>query len=348
MAIPKTQTVAWLKKHKPGATLEIRHDVPVPTPGAGEVLIKLEYTGFCHSDVHNIRGELPMTTNVPGHEGVGRVVQVGPNTPADIVGKRVGVKWIYSTCKNCTICKIRYTNCPNQNNSGRNVPGTFQQYVVSPADFVSIIPESLKPEAAAPLLCAGVTMIGALKKLDKLCEKGDWVVIVGAGGGLGHLGVQIGKELGYRIIAVDSASKKDICMDSGAIAFVDFTQEDAHKQIQDLTDGLGAHAVIVVVGVENGYHLGVKLLRPTGTLVCVGIPRMDFHIPISPLDCINRGYNVVGSAVGTEDELQELLQMAADGRVSTHYEVFDFDKANEVMERLARYEVKGRVVLRIP
>ncbi|OJJ88667.1 zinc-dependent alcohol dehydrogenase [Aspergillus glaucus CBS 516.65] len=347
MEIPKYQTAACIDKPRPGAQLEIRHDVPVPEPGFGEVLVKMEWTGFCHSDLHNLTGELPMTTNVPGHEGIGKVVKVGPDTASEMMGKQVGVKWLYSTCRKCPTCQVQYTNCPDQSNSGRNVPGTFQQYVVSPADFVSVIREDLKPEAAAPLLCAGLTMYGALNKLERLCRPGDWVVIMGAGGGLGHLGVQIGKELGYRIIAVDSENKRDICMRSGATAFVDF-RDNARECIQSLTDNIGAHAVIVVVGLEKAYEQSVQFLRPVGTLVCVGLPRPDYHIPISPIHCVNGGYHIVGSTVGTEDEMQALLKMAVEGRVGTHYETFELEEINEVAARLQRFEVEGRAVLRIP
>ncbi|OJK01364.1 hypothetical protein ASPACDRAFT_77136 [Aspergillus aculeatus ATCC 16872] len=346
-SIPQVQTAAWIENPRPHAQLELRHDVPVPEPADGEVLIKLECTGFCHSDLHCIYGELPLSVNVVGHEGVGRVVKLGPNAPSDMLGMRVGVKWLWSSCNDCPTCKVQYTNCPNQMNSGRSVPGTFQQYVVSPADFVSPIPENLKPEYVAPLLCAGLTMYGALNKLDKYCDKGDWVVIMGAGGGLGHLGIQIGKEMGYRIIAVDSAAKRDICMQSGAAAFVDFS-DDPTAHIQSLTDGIGAHAVIVVVGLEKAYEQSVEFLRPVGTLVCVGLPRPDYHLPISPLMCVDRGYRIVGSAVGTEDEMQALLRMAVAGKVVTHVTVFELGEINEVAGLLGRFAVEGRAVLRIP
>ncbi|KAI3019692.1 ABC-2 type transporter family protein [Aspergillus niger] len=347
-SIPTHQTAACIDNPSPGATLTIRHDIPVPTPGAGEVLVKLEYTGFCHSDLHNINGELVMTTNVPGHEGVGRVVKVGPNTPAEMMGRRVGVKWLYKSCMKCPTCKVQYTNCRNQDNSGRNVPGTFQQYVVSPANFVSLIPEDLNPEAVAPLLCAGLTMYGALSKIEKLYEKGDWVVIMGAGGGLGHLGLQIGKEMGYNMIAVDSPSKKDICLASGASAYFDFKDDNLIAKIQSLIDGVGAHASLIVVGSEKAYEQGVALLRPLGTLVCVGFPRPDFHVPVAPQHCVDSGLRIIGSAVGTETEMQALLEMARAGKVSTHYEVFDLEEINDVVERMRRYAVSGRAVLRIP
>ncbi|RAK85587.1 alcohol dehydrogenase [Aspergillus costaricaensis CBS 115574] len=347
-SIPTHQTAACIDNPSPGATLTIRHDIPVPVPGAGEVLVKLEYTGFCHSDLHNINGDLLMTTNVPGHEGVGRVVRVGPDTPAEMVGRRVGVKWLYKTCMKCPTCKVQYTNCRNQDNSGRNVPGTFQQYVVSPANFVSLIPEDLNPEAVAPLLCAGLTMYGALSKVEKLYEKGDWVVIMGAGGGLGHLGLQIGKEMGYKMIAVDSPSKKDLCLASGASAFFDFKDDNLIRNIQSLTDGVGAHAALIVVGSEKAYEQGVALLRPLGTLVCVGFPRPDFHVPVAPHYCVDYGLQILGSAVGTETEMQALLEMARAGKVSTHYEVFDLEQINDVVARMRGYAVSGRAVLRIP
>ncbi|KAL1996105.1 hypothetical protein VTN49DRAFT_428 [Thermomyces lanuginosus] len=346
--IPQTQTVAWVDTPQPGAQLRIRDDVPVPSIGEGEVLVKLEYTGFCHSDVHNILGDLPMSTHIPGHEGVGVVVSVGPGVSSDMLGKRVGIKWTFRACKKCGVCEYAYVHCPNQDNSGRNVPGTFQQYIAAPADFVSPIPDNLDPAATAPLLCAGVTMIGALKKLDNLCKKGDSVVIVGAGGGLGHLGLQIGRAMGYRMIAIDSGKKKDLCLRSGASEFVDFTAPEPEKQVKALTGGIGAPAVVVVVGNGAGYNLGLQLLRPQGALVCVGLPPLDYKISLTPLTYVNSGYHILGSAVGTEDEVQELFKMAAEGRVSTHYEVYDFKRVNEALEKLVRYEVDGRVVLKIP
>ncbi|GLA06922.1 hypothetical protein AnigIFM60653_007872 [Aspergillus niger] len=353
-SIPTHQTAACIDNPSPGATLTIRHDIPVPTPGAGEVLVKLEYTGFCHSDLHNINGELVMTTNVPGHEGVGRVVKVGPNTPAEMMGRRMAVQKLHEVSDmQGAVYELMFRGHSNvryllfhfrEEYSAKN----GIEYVVSPANFVSLIPEDLNPEAVAPLLCAGLTMYGALSKIEKLYEKGDWVVIMGAGGGLGHLGLQIGKEMGYKMIAVDSPSKKDICLASGASAFFDFKDDNLIANIQSLTDGVGAHASLIVVGSEKAYEQGVALLRPLGTLVCVGFPRPDFHVPVAPQHCVDSGLRIIGSAVGTETEMQALLEMARAGKVSTHYEVFDLEEINDVVERMRRYAVSGRAVLRIP
>lgn len=122
----------------------------------------------------------------------------------------------------------------------------------------------------------------------------------------------------------------------------------AETRVRELADNLGAHAVIVVAGIGAAYDQSLNFLRPLGTLVCVGLPPLEYHIPVSPLMCVNRGYRIVGSAVGTEDEMQALLEMAVEGRVSTQYEVFEFAQINEVIDRMERYEVRGRAVLRIP
>jgi alcohol dehydrogenase, propanol-preferring len=133
-------------------------------------------------------------------------------------------------------------------------------------------------------------MAGAVSKLEGL-QRGDWVVIPGAGGGLGHLGVQIAaRQEGYRVIAVDSGEeKRKLCLELGATEFVDFKDVDVEKRVKELTDGEGAHAVIVVPGSEKAYELAPKLIRNTGTLVCVGLPRGDFHVPVAPIEVANRG-----------------------------------------------------------
>jgi len=115
----QTQIGAWINTPKPGVTLQIRNDLPIPKPGPGEILIKLLVTGFCHSDVHSIYGETPMDTNIAGHEGIGSVVGVGPDVSPNVIGKRVGLKWLYSACGNCEVCQVRSVYCPQQKNSGR-------------------------------------------------------------------------------------------------------------------------------------------------------------------------------------------------------------------------------------
>ncbi|OAP63486.1 hypothetical protein AYL99_02713 [Fonsecaea erecta] len=345
--IPKTQIAAWLEKPQPGAQLQIRNDIEVPSPKEGEVLVKLEYTGFCHSDVHSIYGETPMSTDIAGHEGVGRVVELGPNVPEEMMNARLGIKWQYSTCGTCEICAVNPTACPTQINSGRNTRGTFQQYIVTPLKHATKIPAGLKPEIAAPLLCAGLTMYSALAKAR--LRPGDWVVIPGAGGGLGHLGVQIAAKRGYKVIAIDAGeSKREMCMKLGAAVFLDFKTDSIEAEVKRLTNGFGAHATIVTVGSDAAYDQALKLLRNLGTLVCIGLPKSGLGLPISPFLMCVRSLTIVGSSVGTAQEMDELLEMAVKGDVKPEISVFEFDEINNIMEKLARFEIGGRVVLRIP
>ena len=356
------QTAAYLASPGPGATLEIRHDVAIPAPLANEVLIKLTHSGICHSDVHSIYNETPMETDIAGHEGVGTVVQIGSEVSRGSdggakMGDRVGVKWQWSVCGTCAICAVDETACPNQNNSGRNVRGTFAQYIAAPAKDVTILPPlredgsaegGLSSELLAPLLCAGLSMYSSISKAN--LQEGQWLVLPGAGGGLGHLGVQIAKAKGYRVIAIDSGDKKRrLCVDElGADVFLDFKVDDIEARVMQLTDGMGAHAVVVGVGSTSAYELGVKLLRRLGTLVCVGIPRTDFHLPVSPFEMIVRSLRVVGSSCGTRQQMSDLLELAKQGKVRARVEVRELNDINEIVQKLASFQIEGRVVLRIP
>ncbi|KAJ2956097.1 hypothetical protein NQ176_g11344 [Zarea fungicola] len=188
--LPLVQKAIWVESKESSTNVTLRHDVPVPLPGDYDVLVKVEFSGLCHSDVYNITGAHPMDVKIAGHEGVGHVVQVGSSVPESgafsrRVGQRVGVKWIHETCGDCAVCERDETLCDAQHNSGRDRPGTLQQYVVVPAKHASPIPDGVESKIAAPLLCAGLTMYSAIAKTNS--QKNDWVVIQGAGGGLGHM-----------------------------------------------------------------------------------------------------------------------------------------------------------------
>ncbi|KAL2826041.1 hypothetical protein BJY01DRAFT_229923 [Aspergillus pseudoustus] len=348
--ILSTQTAAVISPT--GATLdtrlEIKDDRLVPSPVAGELLVKLEFSGVCHSDVHSVRGETPMLTDVAGHEGVGRVVKVGEGVDRELwMGKRVGIRWLYSSCLECEICERNNTACPYQKNAGANVPGTFQQYIVSPAAHVTKIPSELPPDEAAPLLCAGIAMYSSIMKTKT--RPGDWIVLPGAGGGLGHMGVQIAVKKGLKVIAIDTGDKKrQLCMKLGATKFLDYKTDNVENAVKSLTSGLGAHAVICTANGEGAYEQSLRLLRRLGVLVCVGIPNVPFKLPATPFDMIVKGLTIVGNSAGTAQEMDELMEMALAGDVKAHIECFDFDQIDEVIKRLGRSEIDGRAVMRIP
>ncbi|RAH59770.1 alcohol dehydrogenase [Aspergillus piperis CBS 112811] len=350
MAIPQTQIAAVLPPSGANATsrLQIINDRSIPVPTEGEVLVKLEYSGVCHSDVHSVRGETPMLTDVAGHEGVGKVVKVGSGLDEQTwMGRRVGIRWLYSSCLACEICAINNTACPYQKNAGANVPGTFQQYVVSPAIHATIIPPELAPDVAAPLLCAGIAMYSSIMKTKT--RPGDWIVLPGAGGGLGHMGVQIAAKKGLKVIAIDSGEKKkQLCLSLGAHAFLDYKTDDVEREVKTLTSGLGAHAVICTANNEPAYTQSMKMLRSLGVLVCVGIPSVPFRLPATPFEMIVKGLTIVGNSAGTAKEMEELMEMAVRGDVTAHIECFEFDCIDDVLQRLGRSEIEGRAVVRIP
>ncbi|GLA00194.1 hypothetical protein AnigIFM60653_008252 [Aspergillus niger] len=324
MAIPQTQIAAVLPPSGATATskLQIVHDRPIPSPTEGEVLVKLEYSGVCHSDVHSVRGETPMLTDVAGHEGVGKIVKVGSGLDEQTwMGRRVGIRF--------------------------NVPGTFQQYVVTPAIHATIIPPELAPDVAAPLLCAGIAMYSSIMKTKT--RPGDWIVLPGAGGGLGHMGVQIAAKKGLKVIAIDSGEKKkQLCLSLGANTFLDYKTDDVEREVKALTSGLGAHAVICTANNEPAYTQSMKMLRSLGVLVCVGIPSVPFRLPATPFEMIVKGLTIVGNSAGTAKEMEELMEMAVRGDVTAHIECFEFDCIDDVLQRLGRSEVEGRAVVRIP
>jgi propanol-preferring alcohol dehydrogenase len=241
------------------------------------------------SEIRALSGWGPYNAIV-GHEGVGIVVKLGQDVDLAMLNKRVGVKWLYSACGKCTVCRRGYqNNCPKQLNTGKHVPGTLQEYMLADVRYVTEIPDGVPGEVAAPLLCAGLTMAGAISKLDRYADKGDWVVISGSGGGLGHLGVQIAARLkGLRVIAIDTGeSRRKLSLESGAEHFIDFVTEDVEQRVKELTEE-GAAAVLVVAASPEAFIQAPALVRNMGIIVNIGLPRNDFNIPLSATICSAR------------------------------------------------------------
>lgn len=300
---------------------------------------------------------------IVGHEGVGTVVKAGDDYGTSLLGKRVGVKWLYSACGDCSICRRGCpNNCQQQLNTGKHVSGTLQQYVIADARYVTTrIPESLASEVVSPLLCAGLTMMGGLAKVDSHLstlgaqnENDVWVVVSGSGGGLGHLGVQLAssKKAGrYNVIAIDSGEEKHtLSLSLGAQHFIDYKQsdDDIEKAVKKITGGEGAHAILVVSGSEDAFRNAPRLVRNMGLIVTIGLPQNDFTLPISASVCSARSLTVTGVAVDTEKRMEELLKLAAEGKVTPAVEVRDFDETPAIIEQLRTDKVTGRIVVKIP
>lgn len=243
--------------------------------------------------------------------------------------------------------------CFKQKVSGYYTPGTFQQYALGPANYVTPIPDGLGSDEAAPLLCAGVTVYAALKRSN--AKPGQWVVISGAGGGLGHLGVQIAsKGMGLRVIGFDHGSKEELVKSSGAEHFVDITKFPSDdngakigEHVKSLSDGLGAHAVIVCTASNIAYAQSIPLLRFNGTVVCVGVPEHDPQ-PIAsalPMTFIGRHATITGSAVGNRTDAIETLEFAARGIIKSHFRTEKMEALTDVFKEMEEGKVQGRVVL---
>ncbi|KAH2049245.1 hypothetical protein KXW51_006012 [Aspergillus fumigatus] len=360
LEIPKKQKAAVYDQ--PGTVSTKIEEIDVPEPGAGEVLINLTHSGVCHSDygvMTNSWKTLPHPTmpgQVGGHEGVGKVVKLGPGAESSglKIGDRVGVKWISSACGNCQPCQAGSDGlCFKQKISGYYTPGTFQQYTVGPANYVTPIPDGLASDEAAPMLCAGVTVYAALKR--SRVRPGQWVVISGAGGGLGHLAVQLASRgMGLRVVGIDHGSKEELVKASGADHFVDITKFPSDDNgaaiaahVQSLTDGLGAHAALVCTASNAAYAQALLMLRFNGTLVCVGIPE---HTPVpiataTPGIMVAKHYTITGSAVGNRTEAIETLEFAARGVLKAHFRTEKLENLTAVFQKMGEGKLQGRVVL---
>ncbi|CAE6476142.1 unnamed protein product [Rhizoctonia solani] len=239
--------------------------------------------------------------------------------------------------------------CPSIKCSGFSVEGTFQQYVVSHATHVIPIPESLPLYSAAPILCAGLSVYGALKQSNT--APGDIVVITGAGGGLGHLAIQYAiNAFNLRVIAVDTGdNKKGLCLKLGAEVFIDFKASELHwitTEVKQVADGVGAHAVLVTSSAPNSYEGVVEYLRPLGTLLALGVD-IGCVLNLDMLAVVSRCITVKGIVNGNREVLRQALDIAARGRVHTICRIEPLAKLPEVFEELRAGKLAGRVVLNL-
>lgn len=333
--------------HATGTPLQIE-TVPRPEPGPGELLIRVIACGVCHSDLHAIDGDWtpgPVLPLIPGHEVAGVVAKTGPGVTGFAEGDAVGVPWMYSACGTCEFCLAGMeTICPKGEATGYTKPGGYAEYMIADAAYVGRLPKGTDPYAIAPILCAGVTTYRGLKR--SAARPGQWVAILGIGG-LGHIALQYARAMGLRVAAVDVSSEKlELARSLGAEVTVNAAEVDPvaaiHSQIG------GAHVSVVTAVAPQAFEQAVRLLRPAGTAVYIGLPggKSD-EIRTSISAVINWELTIRGSNVGTRQDMEEAIAFAARGLVSAHIRTVPLEEINEVLGDMRRGKIVGRVVLRL-
>jgi propanol-preferring alcohol dehydrogenase len=316
----------------------------VPTPGPGQILVKTEACGVCHTDVHAAHGDWPLKPTVPfipGHEGIGLVVALGTGVTAVKEGDRVGVPWLYSACGRCEYCLSAWeTVCPAAEFGGYTKNGGFAEYILADPNYVAHIPAGLAAAEAAPIICAGITTYKGVKQTE--AKPGQWIAISGVGG-LGHLAIQYAKVMGLQVCAIDiDDGKLAHAKRVGADLVVNAKAGDPVAAVKKATGG-GAHGVLITAPSLGAFKQGVGLTRKRGTCVLIGLPPGEFPTPL--FDVVANCITIRGSFVGTRQDMAEALAFAAAGKVKADIELQPLSAINQVMDRLEHGNVASRVVL---
>jgi alcohol dehydrogenase, propanol-preferring len=333
---------AVLRELKKALTIE---EIERPKPDAHEVLIEVEACGVCHSDLHVAEGDWPQIVPITkkpvilGHEIAGRVVEKGASVSNLEVGDRVGVPWLHWTCGECEFCREGNENlCVKQKITGVMVDGGYAEFVKAPASHALKIPEGLSCVDAAPLFCAGVTVYRALKQAK--LQPGQRLAVFGVGG-LGHLAVQIGRGLGADVTAIDVSEKKLAhARDLGARCTLNASTVNVVKEMRS---ACGVHAALVTSAAKAAYDTAFPCIRPGGMLLVVGLPPESICFP--PIMMAALEVRIQASSVGTREDLRELLQMAAAGKIRCQVTTRPLEQANDVMAELREGTISGRMVL---
>jgi propanol-preferring alcohol dehydrogenase len=316
-----------------------------PRPGDNEVLIQVEACGVCHSDLHIVEGDwkqfsgiikLPL---VPGHEVAGRVAEVGGGVRDLKPGDRVGVPWIYWTCGECEFCREGNENlCVKQKITGLTVDGGYAEYIKAPASHATKIPGAISAAQAAPLFCAGVTVYRAIRQAQLV--SGQRLAVFGVGG-LGHLAIQIGKHMGAEVTAVDVADDKLAL--AGSLGAAHTLNAGSANVVKELRRAGGMHVALVTSAAKSAYDTAFYCVRPTGRLMVVGLPASDICFPAIMMAAGE--VRIQASAVGTRQDLAEVLNMAAAGKLHCQVATRPLADANTVLDEMRAGRISGRVVL---
>jgi D-arabinose 1-dehydrogenase-like Zn-dependent alcohol dehydrogenase len=325
---------------KPGAGFQVV-EREIPTPGAGQVRIKVQACGICHSDVLTVEGLWPgiQYPRIPGHEVAGIIDEVGSGVSVWKKGQRVGVGWHGghdNTCRECRRGDFR--NCRNLKIPGISYDGGYQQYMVAPVEALVPIPDSLRDAEAAPLLCAGITTYNALRHSGAL--PGELVAVQGIGG-LGHLGVQFAQKFGYKVAAIGRGSENAaLATKLGASVYIDSTATNAAQELQKLG---GARVILATAPSSKAMSELIDGLGPNGELMVIGAT-FD-PIEVTPLQLINGSRTIQGWASGTPADEEDTLRFAELSGVRAMIEIYPLEKAAEGYARMMSGKAEFRVVL---
>jgi propanol-preferring alcohol dehydrogenase len=316
--------------------------VPSRELAPGQILVRVEASGLCHTDIHAANGDWPVKPSppfIPGHEGVGIVVELGPGVTEVAIGDRVGMPWLGYACGTCDYCVSGWeTLCLQQQNMGYSIDGGFGEYAVAFARYVVQVPDGVDPLDAAPLTCAGVTTYKAVKVAGT--RSSDLVAVFGVGG-LGHLAIQYAAIAGGRVIAVDILDDKlELARQLGAEFSVNAAKEDPIEAIQRLG---GADQAIALAVSPRAFEQAYGSLRRGGKLVFVALPA-DNEVKLPIFETVLNGITIVGSIVGTRTDLREVFQLHAAGKTRVIREVRPLDQVNESIADVEAGRVAARIV----
>lgn len=331
-----------VKLSEPSGEIHIA-EVDVPQPGPGEILVRVEASGLCYTDVHLCDGDWALVDPLVkrdltlGHEAIGVVETTGEGVAGLSVGDRVAIAFLRSACGTCKQCRRGEENhCPNVTVMGMSHDGSHADYVVAVADFVVPVPDGVDPAEAAPLACAGMSVLGALRNAD--VTVGTTFGVVGVGG-QGHLAIQLAKVMGATVIAMDvSQDKVDLAARLGADHSYDVTQPDA---VGDLM-ALGMDVVMVTAPSHEAHALALAVTANGGIVSLCAVPGGE--TPISMTMCAFKGLKLLTQAVATRQELVDILDLAAKGLVTCEVEKRPLDAGPESIGQLRAGEIVGRVV----
>jgi D-arabinose 1-dehydrogenase-like Zn-dependent alcohol dehydrogenase len=313
----------------------------VPTPGAGQVRIKVQACGICHSDMFTKVGAFPGIDypRIPGHEVVGLVDAVGPQVPDWKVGMRVGVGWHGGHCGHCASCrKGDFITCAAGQIPGITYDGGYADFMIAPFEALAAIPEELSAAEAAPLLCAGITTFNALRHAG--AQAGDTVAVLGIGG-LGHLGVQFAAKMGYATVAIARGTdKKALALQLGARHYIDSTSQDVAAELMKLG---GARVILATVTDAKSMSAAIGGLAIDGKLLIVGATNEP--IEVSPLALIGGRRSVAGWPSGTAIDSEQTLDFSVLAHIRPLIETFPLERAPEAYERMMSGKARFRVVL---